>query len=176
MDEPQELQLGMSWARAFRVVVHHPAGDIAVYAVHLPSVRPGDTAARDAAVNELAALVAADPVGRVLVMGDLNTAGTDPTLSALTAELADSRETVKGGFGFTWPASFPLTRPDHVLGRGLTPVSDQVLLSGGSDHRAVWSVWIWRAEPVRRGSPVSAPFAPPSTMTRYGAPSRGGAR
>lgn len=137
MDEPQELQLGMSWARAFRVVVHHDAGDIAVYAVHLPSVRPGDTADRDAAVNELAALVAADPLSRVLVMGDLNTAGTDPTLSALTAELADSRETVKGGFGFTWPASFPLTRPDHVLGRGLTPVSDQVLLSGGSDHRAV---------------------------------------
>ena len=60
MDEPQELQLGMSWARAFRVVVHHDAGDIAVYAVHLPSVRPGDTADRDAAVNELAALVAAD--------------------------------------------------------------------------------------------------------------------
>jgi len=137
MDEPQPLELGLSWARAFRVVVHHDAGDIAVYAVHLPSVRPGYTAARDDAVTELAALVAADPESRVLVMGDLNTATTDPMLSTLTAEMTDSREAVKGGFGFTWPASFPVTRPDHVLGRGVTPISDQILTAGGSDHHAV---------------------------------------
>jgi vancomycin resistance protein VanJ len=131
----------MDWARSFRVVVHHPQGDIAVYAVHLPSVRPGYTDSRDQAVADLAALVAADPAETVLVMGDLNTATTDPTLTVLTdestASLTDSREAVKGGFGFTWPATFPLTRPDHVLGRGLTPVFDQVLAAGGSDHRAV---------------------------------------
>ena len=44
---PEPLELGMGWARSFRVVVHHPEGDIAVYAVHLPSVRPGYTDARD---------------------------------------------------------------------------------------------------------------------------------
>jgi vancomycin resistance protein VanJ len=82
-------------------------------------------------------LVAADPAEKVLVMGDLNTATTDSALSALTGELTDSREAVKGGFGFTWPATFPLTRPDHVLGRGVTPVFDEVLAAGGSDHRAV---------------------------------------
>ena len=137
MGDPEPLTLGLAWARAFRVVVHHPAGDIAVYAVHLPSVRPGDTAARDAAVDQLSALVAADPAGRVLVLGDLNTAGTDPALQALTGQLADSRQTVRGGFGFTWPAGFPATRPDHVLGRGVTMLSDQVLAAQGSDHRAV---------------------------------------
>jgi vancomycin resistance protein VanJ len=105
--------------------------------VHLPSVRPGDTAARDRAVAELAGLVAADPAGRVLVMGDLNTAGTDPVFGRLTGGLADSREAVRGGFGFTWPAQFPLTRPDHVLSRGVGTLSDQVLAGGGSDHRAV---------------------------------------
>ena len=137
MDAPEPLELGLSWARALRVVVHHPAGDIVVYAVHLPSVRPRYTTARDDGVAELAALVAADPAARVLVMGDLNTATTDPTLSTLTEQLADSRETVKGGFGFTWPAGFPITRPDHVLGRGMTTVSDTVLPAVGSDHRAV---------------------------------------
>lgn len=137
MDAPEPLELGLSWARAFRVVVHHDQGDIAVYAVHLPSVRPGDTDDRDQAVAQLAALVAADPAERVLVMGDLNTATTDPTLTALTGEMTDSRQAVKGGFGFTWPAAFPVTRPDHVLGRGVTPVFDQVLAAGGSDHRAV---------------------------------------
>jgi vancomycin resistance protein VanJ len=137
VDEPQPLELGLGWARALRVVVHHPSGDIAVYAVHLPSVRPGDTDDRDRAVAELAAIVESDTASRVLVLGDLNTATTDPALDALTDELADSRETVKGGFGFTWPAQFPLTRPDHVLGRGVTAVSDQVLDADGSDHRAV---------------------------------------
>ena len=137
MDAPQPLELGLSWARAMRVVVHHPEGDIAVYAVHLPSVRPRDTAARDDGVAELAALVAADPAARVLVLGDLNTATTDPVLDTLTAQVTDSRETVKGGFGFTWPADFPITRPDHVLGRGVTAASDTVLPAVGSDHRAV---------------------------------------
>jgi vancomycin resistance protein VanJ len=137
MDEPEPLELGLSWARALRVVVHHTSGDITVYAVHLPSVRPGNTSARDRAVAELADMVQNDPAGRVLVVGDLNTAGTDPVLDPLTDELADSRETVKGGFGFTWPAQFPLTRPDHVLTRGVDAMSDQVLAATGSDHRAV---------------------------------------
>jgi vancomycin resistance protein VanJ len=137
LDEPQPLELGLSWARAFRTVVHHPDGDIAVYAVHLPSIRPGYTDVRDRAVAQLAALVQADTAARVLVLGDLNTASTDPALTPLTDLLADSRQRVAGGFGFTWPAQFPLTRPDHVLARGLTPVSDQVLDGGGSDHRMV---------------------------------------
>ena len=137
MDEPEPLELGLSWARAFRTVVHHPGGDIAVYAVHLPSVRPGYTDVRDQAVGQLAALVRADPAARVLVLGDLNTAGTDPALTPLTDLMTDSRQEVAGGFGFTWPAQFPLTRPDHVLAKGLTPVSDQVLDGGGSDHRMV---------------------------------------
>lgn len=137
LDQPEPLELGLSWPRAFRTVVHHPDGDIAVYTVHLPSVRPGYTNARDQAVAELAALVRADPAPRVLVLGDLNTAATDPALAPLTELMTDSRQEVAGGFGFTWPAQFPLTRPDHVLARGLAPVSDQVLDGGGSDHRMV---------------------------------------
>lgn len=137
MDEPEPLDLSLSWARSFRTVVHHPAGDIAVYTVHLPSVRPGYTDVRDRAIAELAARVQTDPAARVLVLGDLNTAGTDPALTPLTELLTDSRQEVGGGFGFTWPAQFPLTRPDHVLAKGLTPVSDQVLAGGGSDHRMV---------------------------------------
>ncbi len=131
------LELGLGWPRALHATVHRSDGDLSVYVVHLPSVRPGDTAARDEGVIELAALVAADTAQRVIVMGDLNTASTDPALSALTGGLADSRQSVDGGFGFTWPAVFPMTRPDHVLSRGLTVVSDQVLAADGSDHLPV---------------------------------------
>jgi vancomycin resistance protein VanJ len=131
------LELGLGWPRALHATVHRSDGDLSVYVVHLPSVRPGDTAARDQGVSELAALVAADTAQRVIVLGDLNTASTDPALSSLTGELADSRQSVDGGFGFSWPAAFPMTRPDHVLSRGLTVVSDQVLAADGSDHLPV---------------------------------------
>ena len=131
------LELGLDWARGLAVPVAHPQGDFVAYVVHLPSVRPGDTAARDAAVAELARLVQGQPADRVVVLGDLNTATTDPTIDPLTSELVDTRAAVDGGFGFTWPATLPLTRPDHVLVRGFVPVSDEVLANTGSDHRAI---------------------------------------
>src|SRR5699024_2261756 len=49
----------------------------------------------------------------------------------------DSREQARGGFGFTWPARFPVTRLDHVLYRGFGASFDEVLERGSSDHRAV---------------------------------------
>lgn len=137
LGQTQGLQLGLGWARALRVPVEHPLGEIAVYVVHLASVRPGDTAARDAGLQELSALVAGDSAARVMVLGDLNTAGTDPRFADLTDQLTDTRAATGGGFGFTWPAGLPLTRPDHVLVRGLTVTSDEVLDGAGSDHRAV---------------------------------------
>lgn len=137
LGQMQPLELGLGWARALRVPVEHPLGEIAVYVVHLASIRPGDTAARDAGLAELTALIAADPAPRVMVLGDLNTAGTDPRFTDLTGELTDSRVATGGGFGFTWPAGLPLTRPDHVLVRGMSITSDRVLDAVGSDHRAV---------------------------------------
>lgn len=137
LGQTRRLELGLGWARALRVPVEHPLGEIAVYVVHLASVRPGDTAARDAGLQELSAMIAADPAARVMVMGDLNTAGTDPRFAELTDQLTDSRAATGSGFGFTWPSGLPLTRPDHVLVRGLTVTSDAVLDGTGSDHRAV---------------------------------------
>ena len=92
-----------------RVVVHHPEGDIAVYAV--VSVDPAAT--RPPGMTELPSWPRWwPPIGRcVLVMGDLNTATTDPVLDTLTAQVTDSRETVKGGFGFAWPADFRSPAP-----------------------------------------------------------------
>ena len=149
LGQTKGLELGLGWARALRVTVEHPLGQIAVYVVHLASVRPGDTTARDAGLQELSALIAADPAARVMVVGDLNTAGTDPRFADITNLMADTRTATGSGFGFTWPAGFPLTRPDHVLVRGLTVTSDEVLDGAGSDHRAVLAGLRFWAEPVR---------------------------
>ncbi|MDI6100714.1 endonuclease/exonuclease/phosphatase family protein, partial [Actinoplanes sp. NEAU-A12] len=82
---------GADWNRGLRAVVRTSHGDIAVYVVHLPSVRLGvgglDTARRDDSARRLAAALAAEPVPRVVLLGDLNATvddrGLEPVVSGL---------------------------------------------------------------------------------------------
>jgi vancomycin resistance protein VanJ len=132
----QPLELGLDWARALRTEVTTPHGDVAVYAVHLPSARPDDTAQRNRGLADLDRLLTADSARRVLVVGDLNTATTDREFG-IFAGFQDSQQSAGTGFGFTWPAAFPVTRPDHMLYRGMTAVSAGTLAASGSDHLAI---------------------------------------
>ncbi|WP_243709667.1 endonuclease/exonuclease/phosphatase family protein [Micromonospora sp. 15K316] len=131
------VDTGLGWTRALRAVVAAPGGDLTVYVVHLGSARAGDTATRDQTVSALAARLRADPARRLLVLGDLNTASTDRMFAPLARLLDDAQADAGRGFGFTWPAAVPVTRPDHVLYRGLTATSAGVLRTPDSDHRAV---------------------------------------
>lgn len=137
MSTAEEVDLGLPWIRAFATTISTDHGDVRFYAVHLPSVRPGQESLRNAALTTLADRVSADPAERVIVAGDFNSASTDRYFSGLTDDLTDSRAEVGGGFGFTWPSRLPLTRLDHSLSRGLDPVADEVLDRGTSDHRAL---------------------------------------
>lgn len=137
MSAPEEVDLGLQWPRAFATTVSTDHGDIRFYAVHMPSVRPGHESMRNAALRRLATAVETDGADHVVVAGDFNTASTDNNMSTLVPPLTDSREQARGGFGFTWPARFPVTRLDHVLYRGFDATSDEVLDRGSSDHRAV---------------------------------------
>lgn len=137
MSEAEEIDLGLSWTRAFATTISTDQGEVRFYAVHLPSVRPGQESLRNAALTKLADRVENDPAERVIVAGDFNTSSTDRYFSALTDDLDDSREATGGGFGFTWPSRFPLTRLDHSLSRGLEPTGDEVQDRGTSDHRAL---------------------------------------
>ncbi|MFK3979821.1 endonuclease/exonuclease/phosphatase family protein [Micromonospora sp. NPDC050397] len=131
------VDTGLGWNRALRAVVETPRGDVAVYVVHLGSARAGDTATRDRTVAALAATLRREPAPRLIVLGDLNTASTDRAMAPLTDLLSDAQADAGRGLGFTWPASMPVTRPDHVLYRGLTAASANVLRTPASDHRAV---------------------------------------
>lgn len=133
----QHLKLGLSWSQSLSVVASAPGGDVKVYAVHLPSVRINRDAQRNQAITELTRIIADDPATKVVLAGDLNTATTDRHFDDLTEHLKDSRQSTGNGFGFTWPAQFPITRPDHVLVRGYDVTSDQVLDRSSSDHRGV---------------------------------------
>ncbi|MFD8708551.1 endonuclease/exonuclease/phosphatase family protein [Kitasatospora sp. NPDC059648] len=134
--------------RALRTTVTTARGPLTVYVAHLGSVRvyPGAgfwTVSRDIGVQALAGAVAADPGERVVLLGDLNGATDDRALAGLTSRLHSAQESAGAGFGFSYPASFPVVRIDHVLVRGLTPRSARVLPATGSDHLPVAAALDW---------------------------------
>lgn len=136
ISETKPLDVGLGWPRALRAVVATPKGKVTVYVMHLASARPGQTASRDASLARARELIDADPSERILLLGDLNTATTDRGMSGLTPPLTDAQREAGDGFGFTWPSEFPITRPDHILYRGMTATTAGVAPATGSDHRA----------------------------------------
>ncbi|MEU3933267.1 endonuclease/exonuclease/phosphatase family protein [Streptomyces sp. NPDC029044] len=125
------------WRRALRATVSAPGGKVAVYVVHLPSVRLGPAGLASAARDESAALlgdrIGADPAGRLLVVGDLNGTVLDRGLAPLTSRL----HAPPTGFAFSWPAGLPVARIDQVLGRGAEVAEVSALGATGSDHLPV---------------------------------------
>jgi vancomycin resistance protein VanJ len=125
---------------ALRVTIDTPEGPLVLYVVHLPQPTLGDQGfakARDAALSRLVKVVRADHAARLAVVGDVNVAQTDRRFSDLTGLGLTSAQAAAGrGFGFTWPAEFPVVRLDDLLVRGADPVRSVVLsaLSGGKTH------------------------------------------
>ncbi|WP_188196916.1 endonuclease/exonuclease/phosphatase family protein [Nonomuraea sp. SYSU D8015] len=126
--------VGLDWNRGVRAVARTPHGDIALYVAHLPSVRFGlggfDSVRRDESAHRLGAVLAAEPVDRVLLLGDLNSTvddrGLHPVVSLMAAPPRD--------FAFSWPARAPLARIDQILTRAMTVTEIRSLPRTGSDH------------------------------------------
>ncbi|MEU6390320.1 endonuclease/exonuclease/phosphatase family protein [Streptomyces sp. NPDC046939] len=135
--KPVNIRLG--WTRAMRSTVATPKGDIAVYVAHMPSVRvklnSGFTASqRDKSANALGEAISDEPLGKVVLLGDLNGTMNDRALTAITSQMRSTQGAAGSGFGFSWPASFPMARIDQILVKGVEPVSSWTLPETGSDH------------------------------------------
>ncbi|MFD3932301.1 endonuclease/exonuclease/phosphatase family protein [Streptomyces sp. NPDC058614] len=135
--EPVDIKLG--WTRAMRATVTTPEGPIAVYVAHLPSVRvkleAGFTARqRDKSADALGEAIADDPLKQVVLLGDLNGTMNDRALNAVTAQMRSTQGAAGSGFGFSWPASFPMARIDQIMVKGIEPVTSWTLPETGSDH------------------------------------------
>ena len=129
-------------ARALRTTVATDHGPLTVYVAHPGSVRVNPragfwTASRDIGVQALGHSIAADPAKRVVLLGDLNGTMDDRAFASLTAQLRSAQDVTGDGFGFTWPAFFPVVRIDQILVRDVQPDSSWVLPANGSDHRPV---------------------------------------
>ena len=95
------------------------------------------TSSRNVGVQALAEAIAADPGKRVVLLGDLNGTMDDRAFAGITSQMTSAQDVAGDGFGFTWPASFPVLRIDQILVRGVEPDSSWVLPANGSDHRPV---------------------------------------
>ncbi|WP_374119019.1 endonuclease/exonuclease/phosphatase family protein [Streptomyces odontomachi] len=134
---PVDIRLG--WVRALRTSISTPSGDLAVYAAHLPSVRvkveAGFTASqRDESADALGEAIAHEPLHRIVLLGDLNGTMNDRALNGVTSQLRSTQGAAGDGFGFSWPASFPMARIDQIMVKGVDPVRSWTLPRTPSDH------------------------------------------
>ncbi|MET8767141.1 endonuclease/exonuclease/phosphatase family protein [Streptomyces sp. NPDC004658] len=144
--KPAEVK--MTYTRALRTTVATDRGPLAVYVAHLGSVRLQPrmgfwTESRDRGARALAEAVAAERNRRVVLLGDLNGTVDDRALAGITSRMRSAQDEAGKGFGFTWPARFPVARIDQILVRGVQPHSSWVLPATGSDHLPVAARISW---------------------------------
>jgi vancomycin resistance protein VanJ len=142
MSGVRDVDIKLGWKRAMRATVTTPAGQVAVYVAHLPSVRvkleAGFTARqRDKSADALGEAIAGEQLTRVVLLGDLNGTMNDRALNAVTSQMRSTQGAAGSGFGFSWPASFPMARIDQIMVKGVEPESSWTLPSTGSDHLPV---------------------------------------
>jgi vancomycin resistance protein VanJ len=135
--EPVHTKMG--WTRAMRSTVTTPEGKVAVYVAHLPSVRvklhAGFTAnQRDNSADALGEAIADEALDRVILLGDLNGTMNDRSLNSVTSQMRSTQGAAGDGYGFSWPATFPMARIDQIMVRGVEPTSSWTLPKTGSDH------------------------------------------
>ncbi|MFC7309761.1 endonuclease/exonuclease/phosphatase family protein [Streptomyces monticola] len=139
MSDTRPVDIKLGWTRALRSTVDTPKGQIAVYVAHLPSVRvklnAGFTAGqRDNSAEALGVAIRDEPIKNVVLLGDLNGTMNDRALSPVTSQLRSTQGAAGDGFGFSWPAAFPMARIDQIMVRGMEPESSWTLPQTGSDH------------------------------------------
>ncbi|MFC8790455.1 endonuclease/exonuclease/phosphatase family protein [Streptomyces cinereoruber] len=137
--DPRPVDIHMGWTRAMRASVVTPKGEVAVYVAHLPSVRvrmnAGFTAnQRDNSADALGEAISRDRNERIVLLGDLNGTMNDRALNGVTSQLRSTQGAAGDGFGFSWPASFPMARIDQIMVKGVEPVSSWALPATRSDH------------------------------------------
>jgi vancomycin resistance protein VanJ len=139
--ESESVDVGFAWTRALRAEVTTPQGTVAFYVAHLASVRVGTSGftsgQRNDTIAQLGQQIAAEKRAGVVVMGDFNGTANDRSLAPITSALRSAQGAAGYGFGFTWPAKFPMARIDHILVRGVVPTKAWVMPPTGSDHRPV---------------------------------------
>ncbi|MCP2329387.1 vancomycin resistance protein VanJ [Hamadaea flava] len=144
--KPAEVTL--TYLRALRATVVTDHGPLAVYVAHLGSARVTpevgfSTDSRDRNAQALGAALAAEQNPRVMLLADMNGTVDDRAFAGVTAQMTSAQTSAGDGFGFSWPAAFPVVRIDQILVRGLKPTASWVLPATSSDHLPVAAGISW---------------------------------
>ncbi|MFI6701930.1 endonuclease/exonuclease/phosphatase family protein [Streptomyces sp. NPDC050509] len=139
MSDTKPVGIRLGWVRAMRSTVTTPHGPVAFYVAHLPSVRvklhAGFTAnQRDKSADALGEAISHEPLEQVILLGDLNGTMNDRSLKAVTAQMRSTQGAAGDGYGFSWPAAFPLARIDQIMVKDVEPTSSWTLPRTDSDH------------------------------------------
>ncbi|MER5445474.1 endonuclease/exonuclease/phosphatase family protein [Streptomyces sp. NPDC002766] len=142
MSGVEAVDIKLGWTRAMRATVTTPQGPVAFYVAHMPSVRvklnAGFTARqRDTSADALGEAIADEKLPRKVLLGDLNGTMNDRSLNGVTSQMRSTQGAAGNGFGFSWPASFPMARIDQIMVQDVEPVSSWTLPATGSDHLPV---------------------------------------
>jgi vancomycin resistance protein VanJ len=142
------VDIKMDSTRALRTTVATDHGPLAVYVAHLGSARVNpragfSTAQRDRGAQALGKAIAAEQNERVVLLGDLNGTMDDRAFADITSQMHSAQDAAGDGFGFSWPAKFPVARIDQILVRGAEPESSWLMPATGSDHRPVAAGISW---------------------------------
>ena len=134
--------------RALRTTVATNQGPLVVYVAHMASARVNPLAGfgvdqRDRGAQAIGEDVAAEQNERVVLLGDLNGTMDDRAYAAITSQMCSAQDAAGDGFGFSWPARFPLVRIDQILVRGVKPEKSWVLPATSSDHLPVAARISW---------------------------------
>ncbi|MEW2043715.1 endonuclease/exonuclease/phosphatase family protein, partial [Streptomyces sp. NPDC005534] len=137
-----------AYARALRSTVATDRGPLAVYVAHLGSARVNPrvgfwTDTRDRNAQALGQAVSTERNERVVLLGDLNGTTEDRAFDGITSRMRSAQDVAGDGFGFSWPATFPMVRIDQIMVRGVTPESSWVLPATRSDHLPVAARISW---------------------------------
>ncbi|MFI0453471.1 endonuclease/exonuclease/phosphatase family protein [Actinomadura sp. 6N118] len=148
LGDTKPVDIKLDYNRALRTTVATDKGPLAVYVAHLGSVRVNPragfgTAHRDRNAQALGKAIAAEQNERVVLLGDLNGTMDDRAFDDITSQMRSAQDAAGDGFGFSWPATFPMVRIDQILVRGVEPESSWVLPTTGSDHRPVAAGITW---------------------------------
>ncbi|MEV6970817.1 endonuclease/exonuclease/phosphatase family protein [Hamadaea sp. NPDC051192] len=142
------VEVTQAYMRALRATVLTDHGPLVVYVAHLGSARVTpevgfSTDARDRNAQALGAALEAEQNPRVMLLGDLNGTLDDRAFAGVTARMTSAQIAAGDGFGFSWPAAFPVVRIDQILVRGVRPTASWVLPATSSDHLPVAAGISW---------------------------------
>jgi vancomycin resistance protein VanJ len=148
LGDSKSAEVKLPYNRALRTTVATDRGPLAVYVAHLGSVRVNPrsgfwTDSRDRNAQALGKAIAAEQNKRVVLLGDLNGTTDDRAFDAITSQLDSAQDEAGDGFGFSYPAKFPMVRIDQILVRGVKPESSWLLPATGSDHLPVAAGISW---------------------------------